>query len=297
MESGKVVKFLVIIFAVLTLIFSLLYFREEKQSSVLDEAFVSEAVANIRLRGIEIDDAVIMRKNPDRNIYVFECRDHQEYAERIAAAFAKGFEKDMFTAKLSTPTGFSLALYDNTDKENEVGKFHFSQSDFGFVYSAVGNSISTNARVIYGDEKKINTYKRSFIDRIISQLNNANDVSYKITGCVFEDDYCIVSVLQNFKNIDVNDCYINFVFENDSLVHAVGSWVAYKPESAYHEKLMDGINVLYKLELDSIKRIVGERIVFSLKKGNDNKYFIIPCWEITAENKDGVTLNEYFDAF
>ncbi len=297
MENGRIVKFLILIFAVLTAVFYLLYCREDRRNSVLDENFVQQTVENLSSRGIEIDGSVIQKSLPEQKIYVFTAVNNEHYAEKVANSFAKVFQKDTFFTKLNTPDGFSMALYDSSDKENEVGNFQFSQSDLSFVYSAVSSSISKYSSVIYGNTEAIDIEKLALVEKILLNLNDDKNMSYKIIGSVSDNDYSIISAVQTFEGLEIAGVYINFVFEKNELVNALGSWVVYSPVATYHEKLIDGINVLYKLELDEISRIVDERIVYTLKKGKDNQYFILPCWEITAVEKSGGFITQHFDAF
>ncbi|MBP3579777.1 MAG: hypothetical protein J6K12_00875, partial [Clostridia bacterium] len=126
MENGRIVRFLILIFAVLTAVFFLLYYGEDRRNSVLDDGFVEQTVENLSSRGIEIDGDVIQKSLPEQDIYVFTAGNNEHYAEKVANSFAKVFEKDTFFTKLNTPEGVSIALYDSSDKENEVGNFQFS---------------------------------------------------------------------------------------------------------------------------------------------------------------------------
>lgn len=296
MENGRIVRFLIIIFALLTLIFYALYFVEEKKTSVLSEEFVEQAVNNLNSRGVEIDESVILRRIPDKDIYVFEGKDAEDYALKIATAFAKGFETEMFTAKLSTPSGFSMALYENSEMEKEIGKFHFSENDFSFVYSAVSTSITPTSSVVNNDDTVLDEAVEKLIEKILLSLNEEKELSYRISGSVENDNFLVVSVVQTFENTDVQGAYINFVFEDGYLVHALGNWIAYKPRVQYSAKMYDGVNVLYKTKLEQLQKIVSQRTLYSFKKGKDSKYFIIPCWEITSVDKKGNVIKEYFDA-
>ena len=297
MENSRITKFLILIFAVLTLVFYLMYRNEERKSSVLDENFVKEAVLNLKNQGVQVKSDIIKLEIPDRNVYVFKDTGVDEYSEKISSSFAEGFEKEMFTTKLDTPSGFSLAFFDSAQKDVEVGKFHFSSDDFKFVYSAVSNSITPDSAIIYSDVVSLDAEKLEFIERTARSLNVSNNSDFRITGSVNDGEYCIVSVVQTFNDIEYKDVYINFVFDENGLVHAVGSWVTYDMTAQYHEMLSDGVNALYKLKLDNVSEVVSERIVYSLKKGNDSKYFVVPCWEIAFVDKKGVTVKEYIEAF
>lgn len=296
MEGSKIVKFLIIIFAVLTVVFYSLYYREEKKISVLSEDFVEQAVENLNGRGIEIDKDVIIRQIPDENIYVFTSSIGQGYAQLVADAFSACFDTKVVTTSLNNPTGLLIALYDSENTEKQLGKLSFSMSDFGFVYSVQGSNITASSPQLVNSEINPDAEKSALIEKIISRLSDENSKSYRITGSIINDEYEIISVVQTLNGLDVSGVYINFMFENDVLVHAFGSWITEKPTLGYHEKLTDGINVLYDLDFDNVSGIIGQRIVYCLKKGNSNKYYLLPCWEITTVDDDGNVVKEYFDA-
>ncbi len=296
MEGSKIVKFLIVIFAVLTVVFYSLYYREDQKISVLSESFVEQAVENLNGRGIEIEKDVIIRQIPDENIYVFSSSVGQGYAQIVADAFSACFDAKVVSTSLNTPTGMLFALYDSENTEKQLGKISFSMSDFGFVFSIQGSNITANSPQLVNSEINPDAEKSALIEKIINRLVDENTKSYRITGSISNEEYDIISAAQTFNGLDVSGVYINFVFENDVLVHAFGSWITEKPELGYHEKLTDGINVLYDMDFDNVSSIIGQRIVYCLKKGNSNNYYLLPCWEITTVDSEGNVLKEYFDA-
>ena len=60
--------------------------------------------------------------------------------------------------------------------------------------------------------------------------------------------------------------------------------------------LVDGVNVLYKLNTSNVSEIKSERIVYFLRKNDSGKFFLVPGWEITYTDKNGALINEYFNA-
>ena len=162
-------------------------------------------------------------------------------------------------------------IADTSGIYEDIGKIHFSSSDFKFVYSAVSNSITPDFAVIYSDSISLDSKKVEFIERTIRSLSQDKKAGFKITGVINDGEYCIVSVVQSYNGIEFKDVYINFVFDESGLVHALGSWITSEFVPKYHEMLADGINAVYKLELDNISRIISERVLYTLKKGNENE--------------------------
>jgi len=204
--------------------------------------------------------------------------------------------KEFSFSKLNTPEGFSVTFSDEENPEVKTGRLLFNESDFGFVYTAYGSNISSNSSVIYNSDVDVDEYQLSTVSCLVQNLSAHKSMGYRITGSVEGENYVMVSAVQTVNGIDLHDVYINFVFEEDNLVHAMGRWITVKHSAEYHEELTDGINVLYKLDFDTIGEIKSERIVYTVKKGSTGKYYLVPCWEIITADKEGNVKRDYFDA-
>lgn len=296
MEGNKILKLVAVILAVLTVVFFILYVGEKKKTEFLSDDFAKEAVENIRSRGVKIDENVIVKKIPNDDVYFFSLEGDEAFAEKVTAAVRKILGDDVAPTKLNTPSGISVAFYDEDNPDTELGKLHVSQSDFSFVYSAYGSGISTATSAIYNDETDISEPYKKIIDDVVGCLNESKKMSGVITGSTYNDEYEIVSVTQYFNGFEVDGAYINFVFENEKLVHALGSWIVSLPKAKYHEETTDGINVIYKLELDDISEILEEKRAYSLKTGENGNYYLFPCWKITVKDKKGKLVSHCIDA-
>lgn len=298
MEGKRIIGFLIMIFAVLTVIFYGLYYTENKSVTVLEEQFVSEAVENLSRHNVAVDEKIIERNIPEGNIYIFNLQNDSQYRELVIQAFSHWLdaENNSFTM-LDTPTGLSVTFHAENDKEQDNGKLVFDvSSPLDFTYSVKGNSISANTGAIYNEDTELDDSIQEKIMSLVNELSAGKNMGCRLTGSVDTDRYKIVSAVQTFNGREISGVYLNFVFEDTSLVNVIGKWIPFEPSLKYHEKMTDGINVLYKLNLDEVAAVLDENLVYLLRKGDNNTYYILPCWEIIARNKNGNVVKSYFEA-
>ena len=142
---------------------------------------------------------------------------------------------------------------------------------------------------------KIDDNKKRKMSDILKKVVSGNGIDYRFCGCTGNDNLVIISAIQTINNYDINNVFMNFIFDGNELVALTGNWINGKHDAKYHEKLVDGVNVLYKLDLENIKAIHGERIIYTLRK-TDNTYFLIPGWLVSYTDKEGNYKSAYFDA-
>ena len=131
----------------------------------------------------------------------------------------------------------------------------------------------------------------AILDKVIS----GNGIDYRFSGCTGDEGLVIISAIQTINGYDINNIFMNFIFDGEDLVAVTGNWFNGRHKAEYHEELLDGVNVLYKLDVENIKAIHSERIIYTLRK-TDNVYFLIPGWLISYTDKDGNYKSSYFDA-
>lgn len=299
MEQKKVVGFLIAVFLVLSVLFLSLYRSEEISKTTLSDDFIEGAVENLSSSDIRIEESVIVRDIPDDDIYYFDNSDTEGNNERIIKAVIDTVydNENVTTTRFDTPVGVSVGIYSGDDDSAELGRIVFSDNDFSFRYSKKGVSVSGADLPVFGfDEETASAEEQNVVDRICRALAEKEHNSYRISGVGGDENYKIVTAFKTIEKKDITDVYLNFVFENGTLVAATGSWFTYTPKAKYHESLTDGVNVLYKLNLADIKSVDGERTVYRLKKSTDNNCYLVPAWEISYTDKNDNARKAYFDA-
>ncbi len=299
MEVRKIVRLFIIIFALLCVVFGFLYKMELDRINTLDEEFVRNAVENLTSKGIEINESVIVDNIPDKDIYVFSATDVEKQNGAIIDAFVKQIydNKNVKYKTLQSPEGITYDLYDGSSEINSVGRAVFSdKSDGTFTYFKTGFSesvvkdFSENAKTVNDSELL------SFVDGFYSLSAKPEKLSYRICGFVEKDGLKTVTAVQTISDYDIYTCNINFTFKDSELVCSYGKLVQENPKAQYHNRLMDGVNVLYKMDLSQVKAIKSERLVYLLRKSENDYYYLVPGWEITYIDSFGKQKKQYIDA-
>ena len=298
MESKRVCKLLIVIFSVLSLLFYFLYSAEIKKRTVIFDELVFDAVKNLEQRGITIDESCVERKTPERDIYFYEAPDINETYKTITSSVCNVmFSSDVVTTEFDTPDGYSVGIYDKAGSDKELGRIMFSKNESSFVFSKSGLSMKNGDEPIENMQtEEISDKVTSDIERIVSGLTFGSRLGYKIKGSSSNDTFLIVTVMQTVDNSDISNAYMNFVFQDEELVILYANLITGSPKAKYHNTLLDGVNVLYKLNLDEVKEIQSEEVVYTVKQTDNSNCFIVPCWKIKYFDKNEKLVTAYFDA-
>lgn len=298
LQTGKISGFLIIVFSVLSILFYSLYISEAKKSQTLSEDFISLGIENLSSRNVSVDPETIIREIPDKDVFVIENVDFLSNNNAVANVFVEEvFDKKLITTmSFEMPTGVSLVIHDKSDSSKELARVIYSDKDFGIKFSK--NGVTITGTDIPAFNNRQNELSSQIVDKItsITQKIVSQDTSFRISGVIGEDDFYIVTVVKTVDEIDLKDVFINYVFQDGNLVAVGGNWFLSTPKARYHNTLKDGLNVLYMLDFDNLSTIKQERIVYSLQKVEDNRYFLLPVWEIVYLDNEGNQKTAYFDA-
>ena len=297
MESKKICGILIFIFAVLSFVFFQLYSTEYKKRTVIPEDLIVGVVDNLNALGVDISDDIIDRNMPESDIYFYETKGYVNYYKTVADTICDNvFGHSVVTSEFSTPNGRSFGIYDSVTNEKELGKIQFSESNYTFEFSKNGINISGSESPLYNGYTIIDSGFFTVISDIVSSMSQGSKLGFRVTGSTSNDEFVFITVIQTIDGGDINNAFMNFVFLNNELVHLQGNWIVESPKVKYHNSLIDGVNVLYKLDVENVKSIKSESVVYSLRFSENNKCFILPCWKIEYTDKSGNLVTEYFDA-
>lgn len=300
MAEKNIIKFLAVVFVLLNVMFAVLYHIEYNSVNVLSEEFVREAKENLKSKGVAIEENAIDRNIPEDNIFVFETDDVREHAEatalNIASVLFKG--KQLHTICFETPDGVSVGIYDTDNDNAELGRVVMSGEDFGisFVSSSYSKKIGTlNTETDENNEIRLNFDEKKKIQTFVNSLNKSGKIDYSINSAILTNDGQRIFVTQKLKNRELADTKLEILMFNGEILYASGTWITYSVQESYHNALVDGVNILYDLPIDEIKTIKNEDIVYFARRAKEKYYYVLPCWRIECQTKDGNN-TYYFDA-
>ena len=298
MESRRICRLLIVIFVVLIVMFSLLYRKEESKQTVLSPEFIGEAVENLSSDGIVISTEAIVGEIPETDIYCLEENLSDSFYDSISSTLVPCvFGSNVSTTQFDTPKGTTLGIYAAEGDESELGRLVFPENEYSFSLSRKGVAMSGGEDPIAGfDEDTVSEAALDKINEIAEGLNSKSRFGYKVSGTTFDGNYLIVTVNQTISGYDIDGIYMNIVFENDSVIIVSGKWITSSAKAEYHNKLTDGVNVLYNLDFEDVTEIHGERIVYSLRSADNERMFLLPRWEISYSDKNENLRKAYFDA-
>lgn len=297
METRKIIRFLILIFAFLTVFFVYLYLEEYNNKNVLSDELVSSTIENLEKKGIKLDENAVERTVPEMDIYDFEHMSHENYYESISSGLIDAvFGDSVIKLSFDVPNGASFGVYDVEDSSKELARIVFSNNDLTFIFQKNSVNVSGASDPVFGGNVDgINDEIRKNVDSLANSVLPKN-ISYRICGVSGEDRLLVVSVIEMVDGYDINNAYLNFVFKENELVKVVGNLVPVSPKAVYHEQLIDGVNALYRLDLDSVYEIYSQRMVYSMRKSDSDKSFLVPGWEVEYRDNLGVDRKIFVDA-
>lgn len=297
METVKICRFLIVIFLVLTVFFAVMYFNELNNKTYVSKEFVESAVENLNSQGIELSADIIETKIPDEDIYVLSIDDINVHNSKLIDAIVSSvYDFDVVKSVFDVPEGSSVGIYSADDSKRELARVFFSANDMSFNFTKNGVNISGSDYPVMNElDDGINEEKKSIMTAILKKVVSGNGIDYRFSGCTGSEDLVIISAIQTINGYDINNIFMNFIFDGEELVAVTGNWFYGNQKAKYHEKLVDGVNVLYMLDVKNVKAIHSERIIYTLRK-TDNTYFLIPGWLISYTDTEGNHKSSYFDA-
>ena len=302
MESRNVIRFLAILFCLLSVVFAVLFYVEYNAADVLSQQLSESVEENLLSRGIALSSESLVTKTPDASVFLCNVSDyherHFEISDKILNFTFAG--QKINKVDFETPEGVSVGFYNAlSDKsEKQLGKMVFSNNDFGIQYFdfRYEKEETPPLEIVSDFEIELSYDDKKTVNKFIKCLGENTNFSSKVIGTCEYKGTTLVSVVQLLDNMQIKDMHINLLLWNGEIISAQGAWLNAKVDKEYYSPLIDGNNVLYKLPLDKVSEIVSSQIVFSVRQTSDQNYYVMPVWKIEYVDTDNSVNTEYFDA-
>lgn len=302
MESRNVIRFLAILFCLLSIVFTALFYVEYNAADMLSQELSKSVEENLSSRGIALSSESLVTKTPDASVFLCKVSDYHERDFEISDKildFTFAGQK-INKVDFETPEGVSVGFYNALSEkgEKQLGKMVFSNNDFGIQYFdfRYEKEETPPLGVVSGFEIELSYDDRKTVNKFIKCLGENADFSSRVVGTCEYKGTTLVSVEQLLDNTQIKDMYINLLLWNGEIISAQGAWLNAKVEKEYYSPLLDGMNVLYKLPLDKVSELTLSEVVFSIRQTSEQNYYVMPVWKIQYVDTDNNVNTEYFDA-
>ncbi len=293
MQVAGVRRLLIVLFALLNIVFLCMYIYEQKSSDYISEDFVLSAVENLSDRGISVSVDVLERAVPNFPAGKIVLNDGEDAGKKVSDSvvrFTLG-NGQVKAVGFDTPHGTSLSYYsgDESVSNIQLAKTEYNNDDFSFSYSDFRYEKEAEApeEIIDTFSKEISYSDKKLLEDFVVCFGKSKGLGYRISGCKEYEDGTVFSLVQVYGDTDIKDMYMNVLVWNEEILSAKGNWISQKISKNYKYEMTDGVNAAFALDLDDVSEILSERCVYTLKRTDENSYYLLPVWEIKYLSAQG----------
>lgn len=294
----RICIFLAVAFLVVDVVLLTFYLKARNHLLVISDEMIQNTVMYYESNGVNIKEDVIESKIPENAVYTFDYSNIDcsvEIAEKMAK---KLFSENSTVSFAETPDGISFSL---SNKGSIEANFRVYRDSFRFEYLKGDFSKDTVSFLLPSEFENKNTVlsneSKKVIDSFLKCISLKNEHKYVVSGIseISEGTYVCIKSIVNDK-CPLENMYINFYIKNKELVYADGNWVFSNFKKSYKEQLVDGINVLNRINISAVSTIVSENIVYMYRGTGSGRYYLIPMWKIEYIDTNGNIKIQYIDA-
>ena len=323
MDWSKTKNVLIMLLILANLIVGGLYVGLTGDKLYIPESAVADAMENLASRGVEVSHNAINEKKQGLPVYSAAMVDAEQIKERLIDASRAFGEFDDEPVVIDVPDGISVSKH-----EENGGQKIYSATFTGTTTIEVSVDTNKDSTFRNSENSGIIDVLRSFVSPEVNLYavpdgENAPTSRETQTAKSFykalydRNDYGRGKADMGFRCYDVRNlgrgramCCVataddivipelKSVFwfgEDGKAVYAVGKFFVGGAKKAYSTSLLDGIDVIYKMELSSVKRIVSQHDALSLVPVEGDSYYLIPSHSVVFEDKDGNLVNNIYDS-
>lgn len=301
METGKICKLLIAVFILLNTMFLLLYYSELNGAGKLTLEFAQNVSENLSKRGIAVNADMFVLDLPENGIYMLELPDRhdsaKDTAKNISVSEFKGVSSEIVSFEI--PDGVSLSIYDSKTDTNELAKLQIKFEDFGIQYANTLYAGLTDADDgVSQSISELSGKQKHRLDAFVNALNSDATFGYRIKSLENRGFYVVAEICQTAGTTDIAGMNVKICIsaEDSDIMSASGNWITFPVSSKYSDSLIDGINVIFKLELENVSAVNSEKMVYSARNVRENVMYLVPVWEISYTNSDSDETTAHIDA-
>ncbi|MBO4343766.1 MAG: hypothetical protein J5844_03820 [Clostridia bacterium] len=299
MSIKRVCIFMIAAFLVLDAFLMYIYFNGRDKMLNISSKRIDDVVEYFTNNGVKIDKKAIESRIPDNLIYTFLNDNNASFPENSAKKLAESLGEDTAYGFVETPDG---VVYTFSDKDGNVkASLKLSSDGFTVEYVKEGFDKDSVNDFDFGEMKEeqisIDASEKTAAEKFIKCLSSKSKPQCYIYGVKDTEYGKIICASQSVDgNTALEGFYLNTVEKDGEIVYAYGKTVCDDFKESYSEKLLDSINALRRVDIDSAREILSQKIIYVLRYSDSGVYYLIPTWKIIYIDISGQQNIQYVDA-
>ncbi len=305
MDWGKTKALLIVLLITANLIAVFMYARLRYDKTMLPDEMIDGAVENLMSKGVKVENGAIMRKKQSLAIYTAV----KEKTENCSECLEKAL--DVILAEKGTYSEVSIP--DGVGTVKRAGALEASaQLTSNSLLTAFSGVLSEKERVnicevlmsvsdfempVSVDSAHMNDVKRFYSALCKNSKRGGADFGFRAFEVREYGGGEIVFCVQTADGVILPEYVSRFYFSpTGELALVYGHFFIGEADKAYSATLLDGVNLIYKINLDNVSEIIGERNAFSVIAIEGDNFYFVPSYSVIYKDKKGNIVNHIYDS-
>ncbi|MCR5353846.1 MAG: hypothetical protein K6D98_06035 [Clostridiales bacterium] len=299
MSIKRVCIFMIAAFLLLDAFLLCIYFDGRDKMLNISSKRIDDVAEYFTNNGVKIDKKTIESRIPDNLIYTFLNDNNASSPEIFAKKLADSLGENTAYGFVETPDG---VVYTFSDKDGNVkASFKLSSDGFTIEYGKEGFDKDSVENFDFDEMKEektgLDASQKETAEKFIKCLSSKSKPQFDIYGVYETAPYTVICASQTADGKTALDgFYLNLVEKDGEIVYACGKIICDDFKESYSEKLLDSINALRRVDIDSAKEILSQKIIYVLRYSDSGVYYLIPTWKIIYIDISGQQNIQYVDA-
>lgn len=304
MNWGKTKTLLIVLLIAANLLAFSMYIGLKYDRTMLPEEMIENVIENLGARGVTVQNGAIMREKQSIPIYTAIKEKPENCKKKLERILDLLIENDGEYSEKNVPDGIAVV---KKASGGEASAFLTSNSRLTAVSSEISDSEregvlgvdfgGVNSENQTADKSCMNTVKRFY--QAVSKSTKRGTATFGFRTLEVREygDGSIVFCVQTADDIDLPAYTARFYFSSDgTLLLADGVFFIGEAEKAYSANLLDGVNLIYRMELSEVSEIISESNAFSVIAIEGDSNYFVPSYSVIYKDKNGNIVNHIYDS-
>ncbi len=306
MNWTKVKLILIIFLAVLNIYLFAKLTQVYDMSAYLPDTLLEKASENLAQRGIYILPDTIDNRHYTKDIYI--CTTGMLTADRLATQDSSNYLENAFSS-LYGDDGYTVRYFDIPDgvsatvanPDGSVFGVAVLSDGFGIEYYMPGIDTEVMSGELASDIDITQTASapskvKKVISNFFEDVYSTSPIGYSISRTSALDGGYLVTCQLTLDSIPLCDMSLSFFVNDGKINYIKGTLPTDKITAEYNNELIDGVNILFRLDEQGEITIINESLVYAAVKYDTESYFFVPSRHFTYKSADGITSHSVYDS-